>query len=774
MGRRLFILAAIALAGLFGVGLSVAQQPSPSPANAPAPAPQTPAAAPAAATPKGPAVAPAKGPAAPAKAKPKSLAPPVEPEAPADDGLLNVPLPPSIPRGTGEAPEPIPNPTAEELKAMASGLPAATPAAAPQPLQRPRSGTPAPSAPSAEPGPSDEPPALPPPGDVPPVPRVQAARATALGAPNTPEEPAANPPPPPVPAAGPEPGPPPQEPLGAPLPPPNELDQRSLGNGSGGTPVFPPLGNGDAPRDDQALRVQAPSLAPSARSPAADPGVPAGAEASVESPFLIAPEKLALGKHTMGLTVEVVAPAVVNLHQETKLKVIVRNGGSADAQNVLVRDQLPEGLAFIDSQPPTQPTGQLLVWKLGTLAANSERVLVVRVRPTQVGSFDHTATVVAMSGGKSRTLVQEPKLKVEQTVKRSKVLKGGQVEFDIAVSNPGTGPARNVVVQAKLSQGLKHQEGAHVEQLVAVVKPGERIELEPLMVDATEGGEQSSVVTAHSPDVISGSEEDRSAQAKVEVVEPKLAVKLAGPTQRFTDTVAAYKVHVQNPGTAAARLVRVVVTLPLGGVLIPNSSETAYDRQDNVRFKRQIIWNIPQLDPKADVVLPFEVRLGGISLYQVTAEARAQAPLPLADKSAISTDVTGMADVDFQVIERRRVLDVGEETDYEIRVTNHGSKEAHSLLISAELSENLEVTSASSLDDNQLAKMSPNHRDVRFPTIARLAPKGELVLTIRVHATRPGVATCQVFLVHDELENSRLSRTAATRVTAAPTNTRLK
>jgi uncharacterized repeat protein (TIGR01451 family) len=331
-----------------------------------------------------------------------------------------------------------------------------------------------------------------------------------------------------------------------------------------------------------------------------------------------------------------------------------------------------------------------------------------------------------------------------------------------------------VTIQAKLSPGLKHQEGNHIEQVIPLVKPGERIELEPLILDATEGGEQASEVTARSPDVISGSEEERKALAKVEVVEPKLSVKLAGPTQRFTDTVAAYKIHVQNPGTATARLVRVVVTLPLGGVLIPNSSETAYDRQDNVRFKRQIIWNIPQLDPKADIVLPFEVRLGGVQLYQVTAEARAQAPLPLADKSAISTDVTGMADVDFQVTERRRVLDVGEETDYEIRVTNHGSKEAHSLLISAELSENLEVTNASGVDDNQQAKKSPNGRDVRFPTIARLAPKGEIVLTVRVRATKPGVATCQVFLVHDELENSRLSRTAATRVTAAPTNTRVR
>ncbi|HEV3122500.1 MAG TPA: hypothetical protein VGY53_11385, partial [Isosphaeraceae bacterium] len=210
-----------------------------------------------------------------------------------------------------------------------------------------------------------------------------------------------------------------EQPPGIPIPTLEQLDPRNTANGAAPGSLTLPIGKNDAPRDDEAIRVQAPSLPTTTRPAAAEPASTGGADAGTESPYYIAPEKLALGKHTVGLTVEVMAPAVVNLHQETKLKVVVRNGGSADAQNVIVRDLLPEELAFIDSQPPTQPTGHLLVWKLGTLAANSERVLVVRVRPTQVGSFDHMATVVAMSGGKSRTLVQEPKVKVEQTVKRS-------------------------------------------------------------------------------------------------------------------------------------------------------------------------------------------------------------------------------------------------------------------------------------------------------------------------------------------------------------------
>ena len=86
-------------------------------------------------------------------------------------------------------------------------------------------------------------------------------------------------------------------------------------------------------------------------------------------------------------------------------------------------------------------------------------MILVRVKPTKIGPFDHAATVTLEVGSKSRTIVREPKLKVEQTVNSAKVLKGQQVEFKIVVQNTGDGPARNVIVQAKLSAGLRHESG---------------------------------------------------------------------------------------------------------------------------------------------------------------------------------------------------------------------------------------------------------------------------------------------------------------------------
>jgi len=51
--------------------------------------------------------------------------------------------------------------------------------------------------------------------------------------------------------------------------------------------------------------------------------------------------------------------------------------------------------------------------------------------------------------------------------------------------------------------------------------------------------------------------------------------------------------------------------------------------------------------------------------------------------------ISGLADVEFNVSEKRRVVDLDDETTYVIRVVNSGSKEATRLLISAELSKNI-------------------------------------------------------------------------------------
>ena len=136
------------------------------------------------------------------------------------------------------------------------------------------------------------------------------------------------------------------------------------------------------------------------------------------------------------------------------------------------------------------------------------------------------------------------------------------------MTNNGDGPARNVGIQAKLTAGLKHDSGQKSEEQILYeltlpeLLPGQSEKLDPLVADAVAGGEQGCTVIAKSPDV-DFKEADAQITRTISVVESKLKLTLKGPESRYTDTIGDYVITAENPGTAPARKVRILATLPL-------------------------------------------------------------------------------------------------------------------------------------------------------------------------------------------------------------------
>ena len=428
---------------------------------------------------------------------------------------------------------------------------------------------------------------------------------------------------------------------------------------------------------------------------------------------------------------------------------------------------LPEGLALESSQPEAQRSDDLLFWNLASVPAGSERTILLKVKPTRTGAFEHAATVSMLAGGKSRTQVREPKLKVEQTATSGKVLKGQRVQFKIAISNPGDGPARDVVVQAKLSPGLRHEaeSGGPVERdqlfesrKIDEIPSGGRVVLDTLVADTVLAGAQTCLVVVHSPDVLPGNDDAKSL-ATVTVVEPRLKLALAGPVKRYTDTQANYTIALENPGTATARNVLVQVTLPVSGKLAFLPSGAKWNAST-----RRLSWALPQIDPgeKEKITLPFQVRVGGPGFFQVDAEAKADGGL--FDKGTCRTDVTGIAHVVFDVTEDQRSADVGDEITFQIKIRNLGTKDATMLQVWAKISPNVAVMRTLGNDEQAHFRAPDKTDELVFPAIERLAAGKEMVLSILVKARQPGLATCRVFLLHDEMERE-VDKVAYTRVT---------
>lgn len=468
-------------------------------------------------------------------------------------------------------------------------------------------------------------------------------------------------------------------------------------------------------------------------------------------PFVLPTEKLTLGKQSASLSVDVRSPPVVNMNKETELQVIVKNTGTTDAHGVVVRDELPPNVAFISSEPSANASGPVLFWSLNTMAAGSERIIKLRVKPTAPGSFEHAATVTMIVGGKSSTRINQPRLKVEATSMPSTVLKGQQVRIKVTLSNPGTGPARDVLLKARLSSGLKYDEGDGTLTIrKAVVEPGKPLTLESeeeqLILDAVAGGNQTVSFEATSRDVFDI--EEGKTVVPIKVVEPKLVLTATGPKERVTDTPATYTFKVENTGDAPARKVKVVARVPDGMKVTDNANdpEPVWDS-----VARTLTWDLGLVDPNKSVAPWFRVQTGGVGIVEIPVKVyigNAQA-----DKKVVTTDIKGVADLVVDVTPRNKALDVGEKTTFTIRLMNEGSKDANKVAVTVEFSKNLKIISATPVDGKQA---TPNEAGnmAHFSEIERLPFSGntERRLAILVEATAAGQATCEVKVAHDDLE----------------------
>ena len=498
--------------------------------------------------------------------------------------------------------------------------------------------------------------------------------------------------------------------------------------------------------DANVMRTQG-QVPPATPTPAAAPAESSGA----------AVDRLPIGKQSVAVTVDVQGPASMNRNQEATLKLIIRNTGTSDALNVAIEDELPEGLEYVSSVPDMVHTSQThLSFKIPTLAGGSDKVISVKVKPTKTGPFDHAAIVRFETGCRSRTRVLEPKLKVDVIANPTtgKVLKGQPVEFKVTVTNLGDGPARNVAIQAKLTPGLRHEVGSKnddpvlYELMLPELMPGHTEKLDTLVADAVIGGEQGCSVKATSNDVVFVPE-DAEVTKTIAVVEPKLDLHVQGPDDRFTDTIADYEVILQNPGTAAARKIRLAITLPTKGRLVGKLPPDA--RYDSTT--RRLTLSIDQIEPGAKALsFPFHVRMGGIGLYEVLTEASGDSGLKTKDIKR--TDVIGMPDVDLVVSESKRVVDVGGTTTFQIRLRNYGTKEATNLQVTATLSPNLEVQKAGGGPKEVTPAIKADL--VKFDQIPKLGPGKEMILwvTVKVVGPQPKLATCKVVIAHDDLSDT--------------------
>jgi uncharacterized repeat protein (TIGR01451 family) len=440
------------------------------------------------------------------------------------------------------------------------------------------------------------------------------------------------------------------------------------------------------------------------------------------------------------VSIQKLAPPEVQVGRTATFKTVVRNTGTIPAGQVEVRDSIPRGTRLLSTTPKaTQGARGEIIWTLGTLRPGEESAVEMELMPIAEGEIGSVATIHFGADASAKTICTRPDIAV-QTTAPAQALIGEKVLLSIAVSNPGSGIATNVVIEEHIPAGLqlppelKHLGSNELEYKIGTLKPGESKKLDLEMI-ATTAGPITNLLSVRADGNLR--QEDR---LQLEVVAPKLNIAMDGPKKRYLEREATYQLSVSNPGTAAAQSVELAAYLPQGMKFVSANNQGHYDEAT-----RAVYWRLDQLPTRETgtvelVALPVEAGQHSIKL-----RGSAQRVQPIEKEQPVM--VEGIAAVMFQVGDSVDPIEIGGETTYEIRVVNQGTKPAGNVQLTAVLPAELKALSA-----DGPTRYAIQGNAVVFEGLTRLAPKSETTYHVRVKGLRPGDLRAQFKLITDDMQ----------------------
>lgn len=455
-------------------------------------------------------------------------------------------------------------------------------------------------------------------------------------------------------------------------------------------------------------------------------------------------EKALEGLQQPTLVIQKFAPGEIQVGKPAKFVVQVRNAGAQSADDVTVRDEIPQGTKLISTSPNASTEGGAIVWKLGKLSPGEDRTVEMQLMPTTEGEIGSVATVYYSAQASVKTKCTMPQLAIRMTA-ANEVMIGNQQHVKIEIKNPGTGDATHVMLFENVPPNVKHAAGPALEFEIGTLHPGETRELD-LVLTAEKAGKVVNALTARADGSLQVQQ-----QVEFEVIAPALTVDVNGPERRYLERPATYEVSVVNPGTAPAHDVQIVTKLPKGMKFVRANNMGEYDAATHA-----VYWSLAEL-PKGErgtvevVAMPTETG-------QQTLQVEGHAQQGLTDHKQRDITVEGLAAIMFEVRDLEDPIEVGGETVYEIRVVNQGTKAATNVQVTCEIPPGMKVLSA----EGEAAHKVMDSRLV-FEPLQQLAPKADTVYRIRAQGLQAGDQRITVQVNTDDLQQP-IRREESTRV----------
>lgn len=450
------------------------------------------------------------------------------------------------------------------------------------------------------------------------------------------------------------------------------------------------------------------------------------------------------------ISIQKIAPPAVALGSQIPYRIVVTNTGSVETGGLTIRDTIPQTLNLLGSNPPASLQGNNLLWNFGPLGPSQSVAVEFACQATQAGVATNCAEAATPDGlhaeSCTTTQIAAGSLAVAKTGPASAIV-GEPVTFQINVSNPGGAPVLNVRLIDEFDPGLSHTSGQQALQLpVGTLAPGET-RVVPITLTTTAPGQFCNRVRAEGDGGINA-----VAQHCLEVSQPQLSIRKAGPRAALAGSTVDFQIVVRNTGTTAAQ--NVVVQDQLPAQLQPVSAAGGAVQGQNA------LWNLGTLGPGEERQITLSTRAVATTGNACNRAIVSAVGVPNQESNEVCLEIRGVAAMLSELIDRADPVPVGAETTYTVQITNQGSMPLTNVVVECKIPGEMEYVDAEGHPSTLPAQYDRANRVLRFNPFngadgeGGMLPGKRLIYQVQVRASKPGDARFAVNVKADQLKSA--------------------
>ncbi|MDO5580438.1 MAG: hypothetical protein Q4G69_04845 [Planctomycetia bacterium] len=441
------------------------------------------------------------------------------------------------------------------------------------------------------------------------------------------------------------------------------------------------------------------------------------------------------GEQKANVILKKIVPEEVQVGQKSLFRILVKNIGEKRARNVVLREEIPAKTFFESADPVVSPTPQgELIWKDFDLAPNEERTFAYTAVPQEEGELGSIASISFSTDVSGKTVCTRPNLQVDVKAPKSIVI-GEELPLEILISNTGTGAANDLMLTEKVPAGLTHPGGSVLENKIERIAPGEAKKL-TLTLKSTAPGTAANILL-----LSDGKGYSKEVKTEIRVNAPELLLQITGSKQRYLDRESTYTLKITNPGSAAAKNVSLTATLPDNVQFIRTNNLGEYDKAAHT-----VRWELVELPENIApgeielVVLPARIGSGRLLL-----QGEGENGLSAEVSQEISVD--GLAALSYTVKSLSDPVEVGKEAEYEICISNKGTKNSTNINLQVLVPDEMKVSGSEGPTKYQIRNGA-----LLFDNIGSLGAKQDVVYKLKAICSVPGDHRIKVQVSSDDFE----------------------